>query len=94
MFEVDFDYPDELHDLYNDYPLAGKKIKVKEMLTKYQLQITEDNNFSLGKNKKLIPNLGNKRIYKFHYQNLKLCLNLGLQLRKILRILEFKEEIF
>ena len=90
MFEVDFDYPDELHN----YPLAGKKIKVKEMLTKYQLQITEDNNFSLGKNKKLIPNLGNKRIYKFHYQNLKLCLNLGLQLRKILRILEFKEEIF
>ena len=90
MFEVDFDYPDELQN----YPLAGKKIKVKEMLTKYQLQITEDNNFSLGKNKKLISNLGNKRKYKFHYQNLKLCLNLGLQLKKILRILEFKEELF
>ena len=64
------------------------------MLTKYQLQITEDNNFSLGKNKKLISNLGNKRKYKFHNQNLKLCLNLGLQLKKILRILEFKEELF
>lgn len=72
-----------------------KKIKVtKEMLLCYQLQIIEDNSTFSGKNKKLIPNLGNKRIYKFHYQNLKLCLNLGLQLRKILRILEFKEEIF
>ena len=49
----------------NDYPLAGEKIKVtEEMFSKYQLQIIEDNNFSLGKNKKLIPNLGNKRKYK------------------------------
>ena len=24
---VDLDYPDELHDLHNDYPLAGEKIK-------------------------------------------------------------------
>ena len=46
--------------------------------------MTEDNNFSLGKNKKLIPNLGNKRKYKFHYQNLKLCLNLGLQSKNFL----------
>ena len=35
-----------------------ERIKVtKEMLSEYQLHITED--FSNGKNEKLIPNLGN-----------------------------------
>ena len=48
----------------NHYPLVGGKIKVrKELLSKYQLQIIEDN-FSLGKNRKLIPNLENKIKYK------------------------------
>ena len=30
------------------------------MLPKYQVQIIEDNDFYLGKNKTLLPNLGNK----------------------------------
>ena len=77
MLEIDLDYPDELHNLHNDYPLASEKIKVtKEMLSEYQLQIIEDNNSSHGENKTLIPNLGNKRNCKLHYQNLKLYLNL------------------
>ena len=79
FLEVDLDCLDELHDLDNDYPLAGGKIEVKkEMLSKYKLQIIEDNNFSLGKNKKLFPNLRIKRKYKLHYQNLKLYFRLGL----------------
>ena len=32
------------------------------MLSDYQSQIIEDNNFPHGKNKKLIPNIGNKKI--------------------------------
>ena len=83
--EVDLDYPEELHDLHADYPLEGGKIKLTEkILCKYQLKIIEDNNFSLGKNRKLIPNRSNKRKYKLHYQNLKLYLNLEIQLKKII----------
>ena len=80
FLKVHLDYPNELHDLHNDYPLAGKKIKVtKEMLSKYQLQTMDDNKFPLGKNKKnLIPNLGNKKL-QTHHQNFKICLNLGLK---------------
>ena len=61
FLEVDLDCLNGLHNLHNDYPLAGKKIKVtEEMLSEQQSKITEDNNFSLGTNKKLISNLGNK----------------------------------
>ena len=82
--EVDLDYPDELHDLHNDYPLAGEKIKVtEEMMSQYQLQIIKYNS-SLRRNKKLFPNLGNKTKYKLQYKNLKLCLNLGLKLKKFI----------
>lgn len=59
FLEIRLDYPNELHDLHNDYPLVAEKIKdTKEMLSEYQLQII-GYTFSLGKNKKLVPNLGN-----------------------------------
>ena len=71
-----------MHDLGNDYTLAGDKIEVtKQMVYKYQLEIIEDNNFCLGKK---IPILGNKRKCKFCYQNLKFHLNLVLQLKTII----------
>ena len=61
FIETDLNFPDELHDLHNGYPIAGQKIAVrKEMLSDDELQIIEDNNFFLGKNKKFILNLGNK----------------------------------
>ena len=92
FLEVHLDYHIELHDL-NDYPLVGEKMKlVEKMLQEYQLQIIENNNFSLGKNKRLIPNLGKIRKYKFHYQNF---IDIqGCNSKKIHRILEFKEEPF
>ena len=60
--EVELDYPGKLDDLH-DYFLAAEKIKEpKDILYQYQLQIIEKDKFSLGKNKNLIPNLGNKTI--------------------------------
>ena len=53
FIEANLNCPEEMHDLHNDYPLAGEKMKVREeMVSNYQLQIIEDNNFFLGKNKK------------------------------------------
>ena len=46
------------------------------------------------KTKKLILNLGNKIKCKLHYQNLKLYLDLGLQLKTFHRMLELKQEPF
>ena len=53
-----------------------------EMLYEYQVQTIEHNSFSFGKNKKLIPNLCKKTEQKIYYQNLKLYLNLGLEIKK------------
>ena len=36
ILEVDLEYPEELHNLHNDYPLAAEKTKVGEnMLSEY-----------------------------------------------------------
>ena len=80
---VDLDYLDELNDLHNNYALVSETLKVTEqILSKYQQKITEGNNFSIAKNKNLIPNLGNKRKYMLHFQNLNIYLDLGLQFKK------------
>ena len=56
ILEVDFEYPEELHDLHNDYPCAPEKIKVtKNMLSPYCQKIADKFNISSGLVSKLIP---------------------------------------
>ena len=92
ILEVDLEYPHELHDLHNDYPLAAEKTKVtKDMLSPYCKQILEKYNVSIGQASKLVPTLANKEKYVLHYCNLQLYLELGLKLKTILRALEFNQ---
>ena len=71
IFEVDLEYPDELHELHNDYPLAPEKLAVtNDMLSKYCKEIADEYDIKVGDVKKLIPNLRNKTKYVLHYRNL------------------------
>ena len=92
FLEVDLEYPDELHELHNDYPLAPEKLAVSsDMLSNYCKKIADKYEIKVGDVKKLIPNLGNKTKYVLHYRNLQLYLSLGMKLTKIHRVLKFKQ---
>ena len=82
-FEVDLEYPKDLQELHNNYPLAPNKIEVKrEMLSAHQLKIADLYNISIGNVKELVSNFFDKEKYVLHSKNLQLCLRLGLQLKK------------
>ena len=92
FLEVDLKYPDELHKLHNDYPLALDKISVSSnMLSKYCRKIADKYHIKDGDVKKLIPNLGNKKNYVIYCKNRQLYLSLGMKLAKIHRVLKFKQ---
>ena len=88
LLEVDLKYPDNLHELHNDYPLTPEKLAVSsDILSQYCKKITDKYEIKVGDVKKLIPNLGNKTNYVVHYRNLQLYLSLGMKLTKIHRVL-------
>ena len=92
ILEVDLEYPEEVHDLHNDYPLGPEKVKVtKDMLSDYCSQIAQKYKTSTGLVHKLIPTLGKKEKYVLHYRNLQLYTDLGLKITKIHRVLEFNQ---
>ena len=71
ILEVDLEYPDELHELHNDYPLAPEKFQIShDMLSKYGSNITSNYDIKIGGVNKLVQNLGNKSKYVLHYKNL------------------------
>ena len=92
ILEVDLEYPDELHELHNDFPLAPKNLCVSSnMLSNYCKRIADKYEIKVGDVKKLIPNLGNKTKYVVHYRDFQLYLSLGMKLTKIHRALKFKQ---
>ena len=90
--EVDLEYPQELHDLHNAYPLAPEKTKVSSgMLSQYCKKIADKYKISIGLVNKLIPTLRDKKEYVLHYRNLQLYLDLGLKIKKVHRVLKFDQ---
>ena len=97
VLEVDLKYPNELHDLHNDYPLAPEKLEINQnMLSNYCFYITNKYGIKIAGVNKLVPNLGNKSNLQnlsnlSNYRNLQLHLSLGMKLTKVHRILKFKQ---
>ena len=91
ILEVDLEYPKELHELHNNYPLAPEKLAVSsDMLSEYCKKIADEYDIKAGDVKKLIPNLSSKTKYLLYYRNPQLYLSLGMKLTKIHKVLKFK----
>ena len=92
ILEVDLEYPDELHVLHNDYPLAPEKLAIPyDMLSNYCKKIADKYGIKVGDIMKLIPNLGDKTNYALHYRHFQLYLSLEMKLSKIHKMLKFKQ---
>lgn len=74
ILEVDIDYPENLHNLHNDFPFCPESLIPPN-----------------SKSPKLSPNLLNKRKYIIHYIALKQCIEHGLKLKRIHRVIRFKQ---
>jgi hypothetical protein len=89
LLEVDLEYPETLHDLHNDYPLAPESVLITEDMLSDFCRSFKQKHFD---SKKLVPNLRNKVKYTVHYRNLKLYTSLGIVLTKIHRVLSFAQK--
>ena len=88
FLEEDLDYPENLHEEHSHFPIAPEKVKIKEeWLSPYCLEIKKENDIKVGVCNILAPNLMSKKNYK----NLKYYLLNGLILKKVHKILEFKQ---
>ena len=61
------------------------------MLSPYSFEIKNEYDIKTGGINKLAPNLMSKKNYGVHYKNLQYYLSQGLILKKVHRILEFKQ---
>lgn len=91
IVEVDLEYPAELHDLHNDYPLAPESMATDSMMwSPYTRELAANNNHKMAEARKLIPNLRNKNNYVCHASNLRFYVAHGLRVTRVHRALAFK----
>ena len=91
ILKVFLEYPNELHILHNDYPLAPEKLAIPyDTLSDYCKRIADEYEIKVGDVEKLIANLGDKTNYVLRYRNFQLYSSLGMKLTKAHRALRFK----
>ena len=75
IFEVDIEYPDQLHVPHDQLPFLPESISPQPV----------------SKIKKLIPHLGNRHRYVVHYRYLQQAMLKGLKIKKIHRAIQFSQ---
>ena len=85
---VDLEYPREVHDAHNDYPLCPERMNIPRPWLSDQEALVGN---TYSDCEKLVPNLRDKSRYWIHYRNLKFALEHGLKLKAIHLVLEFEQ---
>ena len=93
MLEVDLDYPEELNEAHNDYPLALENKAIKpEQMSEHQRRLRVDLDLAMPNTEKVVMTLEDKDKYVVHYTNLQFYLSQGMRLKKVHRVIEFDQE--
>ncbi|GBB97653.1 hypothetical protein RclHR1_30280001 [Rhizophagus clarus] len=93
-WEVKLRYLENLHPAHSDYPLCPERQVVKRNeLSPYQNNdlIDKLNGGKFAETEKLVATLETKDRYIIHYRNLQQCLELGMELEHVYRVLEFDQ---
>ena len=89
---MDLDYPEDLHVLHQDMPLAPEHIEITKDLV---CPLMREMDHPIGyKARKLVGTFKSKKKYVVHYKLLQLYLKLGLKLRKVRKVLKFSQSPF
>lgn len=97
ILEVDLTYPKHLHDLHSNFPLAPDFLEICfDNLSPYSKKKLEEcsSGISNFKESKLFNTFHPRKNYVVHFKNLKLYLSLGMKLKKVHRVLQFKQKAF
>ena len=93
ILEVNLEFPAELHEQHNSYPLAPeKKVVKKECMSDYQKRLMKNLDLKPLDSEKLLLTLEDKSNYVVHYRNLPSYLKQGMKLKRVHRVLEFEQE--
>ena len=91
--EVDLSYPAHLHYDHRDFPFAPTKDFVEDAwLSDYQIELNEQHNLRTSKVNKLLQILFDEEKYVVHYKLLNIYVDLGLIVKKLKRVLQFRQE--
>ena len=85
-------YPESLHELHNDYPMAPESILVSpEMCSPFNTKLAEATNRHADTVAKLVPNLMDKAEYTCHIKNFQYYVKAGLICTAVHKVLEFDQ---
>ena len=103
LFEVDLEYPSNLHDKTKDFPLAPESGEVTEdmlspFMKQFYKQILENRNQSstqsFKSSRKLLLTQNDKEHYVVHFSLLQFYLEMGMKIKKIHRVIRFTQKRF
>ena len=102
VFELDLEYPEEIHDKTRDFPLAPESMEVTgEMISPFMKEYYEKlmeqrhcSNKNFKSCRKLLMTQYDKYNYVVHFAILKFYIMMGLKINKIHNVVKFSQKAF
>ena len=92
VYEVDLEYPDELHEKHLDFPLISDKQPIDPLeLSEYQTEMINVLKITTAKTEKLRQTFRPKKHYVVHYRNLKFFAEQGMKVTNIHYAIKFQQ---